>query len=159
MALTLLVWNAGRPVLIYFSGLRWPLHQAFLAHPQWGCRCCGTPAGCPQAGGLILHRYVPNSRLTETQPHLPSWYQLQSVRVRVRSLPPHTTKNSPTPSGCPTIQVNSDTIYLETMSNPTGEGLSSISDTNHQSRCHRCFWQMVTDHGFQQPPSWVPLIC
>ena len=44
------------------------------------------------------------------------------------------------PAGCPTVQLNPGSIYLETVSDPTGEGLSPArhphptSDTNCKSR-------------------------
>ena len=49
----------------------------------------------------------------------------------------HTNKNSQTAAGCPTIQLNSDTIYLEIASESTDWRLSptrlpSTSDANHE---------------------------
>lgn len=50
--------------------------------------------------------------------------------------------NSVAPAGCPTIQLNSDTIYQDITADPTAEGLSIIStaDANHKFRCCLCFW-------------------
>lgn len=49
---------------------------------------------------------------------------------------PHTTEQLSTPAGCPTSQLNSNTIYLEIVSDPTGLQGSALLPTyfRHQSR-------------------------
>ena len=78
--------------------------------------------------------------------------------------------NSIIPVGCPTIQLNSDTIYLETMSGPTVCGLSPtrMSPTPILSylgcllliQAVTCASDQLTiDQRFQQPPLQTQLIC
>ena len=85
----------------------------------------------------------------------------------LRFFPP-TPSSSPTPAGCPPIQVNSDTTYLERASDPTGKGSvpQDRPPTPHfrlQSQV-----QVVTCASDQQaidgrfprtPPPCVQLIC
>ena len=54
---------------------------------------------------------------------------------------PHT-KQFPNTSWCPTILVNSDTTYLETASEPKGEGLSPrrLPLSSEVQVVHLCFW-------------------
>ena len=60
-------------------------------------------------------------------------------------------------AGCPHIQLNSDTIYQEIVSGPTGEVLHPtkllppppISDTSCKPRCHLRFWP--TCYGLEVP--------
>ena len=81
-----------------------------------------------------------------------------------------TPSNSIIPVGCPTIQLNSDTIYLETTSGPTGCGLSPtrMSPTPFLSYLRRLLLiqavtcasdQLTIDQRFQQPPLQTQLIC
>ena len=79
------------------------------------------------------------------------------------------TGNSVTPAGCPTVQLNSDTVYPEIASDSTGEGLSPtrllspLCPLPRQPQrpitspdCHLCFWPtgyrlevpMTTSLGF-----------
>ena len=82
----------------------------------------------------------------------------------------YTPSNSKIPVGCPTIEFNSDTTYLETMSGPTGYGLSPTRMSPTPILCYfRCLLviQVVTcasdrltiDQRFQQPPFQAQLIC
>lgn len=56
----------------------------------------------------------------------------------LHSYPEHSTR-LPMPNGCPTIQLHSDTVNLEIVSDPTGEGAQSyktgfLSHSRHQSQ-------------------------
>lgn len=64
--------------------------------------------------------------------------------LELGGFPTHS-NNSRIQAGCPPIQLNSDTIYVEITSDPTSEGLSfSFSDARCKFRCHLCFW--LTGH-------------
>lgn len=75
-----------------------------------------TISDCPQAHGL------------QTQPHIIIFKGRKSVQIPV---PIHGRGGIPpcpivlcTPTGCPTIQLNSDAMYLERAPDPTDEGFS-----------------------------------
>lgn len=56
---------------------------------------------------------------------------------------------SQTPAKCPMIQLNSNTIFLEIVSDPAGQGLgltwlphsTHTSDASYKASCLLCFWQ------------------
>lgn len=78
--------------------------------------------------------------------------------------------NSGTLAGRPTIQLNSDIIYVKIATNPTDEGLRPTKlpppptptlDAHHKSRLSRVLLTNppATDWKFQRPPPRVQIIC
>ena len=82
----------------------------------------------------------------------------------------HTKQFSETQAGCPSIELNSDALYLEIAANPTGEGFSparrppscpplprpnSASGCKPRSSITCAPNQPALDQCFQRPPRWV----
>ena len=77
----------------------------------------------------------------------------------------HTIKQfSDTSSGCPIIQLDSDSIDPDIASGSTGQGLSTprLPAFRHQSQVQvvTCASdQLAVNQRFPQPPPWIQLIC
>ena len=74
----------------------------------------------------------------------------------------YTSSNSPTPAECPTIQLNSDILHLESTSHPTGWKLSPATlppppggslGASHKSRLYLCFWPTSYEAKIPRIPS------
>uniref|UniRef100_A0A4W2GR74 Clusterin n=1 Tax=Bos indicus x Bos taurus TaxID=30522 RepID=A0A4W2GR74_BOBOX len=107
---------------------------------------------CRSGSGLVGHqvtrRPAPSAQHVSGRGMRTEYASL--ILHRVPSVGISLPRGSPTPAGCPAVQLKSDPIYLETASDPTASGLSPTSLPHH---AHPRFQPPIMNPGARCQPA------
>ena len=136
------------PPLLFALHNSFPLFFFLVDVPSLSSRAVGKkPSLFPFVGGQTP-QYFPTVSLLCVSFSAGSGHLVSDTAGDPMCGLPHTKPFPVTPAGCPTVELNADTIYQEIVLDPTGQGLSQARPPPpahipqmpvESSHCHWCF--------------------